>query len=168
MEPAGGSVSLRAGDLTAQMAVDGPWKLEFRSPDAVLATAGANALGAMQVVEDPNTAGTTYLMQRLTLPVGENVYGLGERFGPFVKNGQSVDIWNADGGTSSEQAYKNVPFYLTDPRLRRVRQPPRAGLVRGRLRGRLAQCSSRCRASRWSTSSSTARRPRRSCAATPR
>ena len=42
------------------------------------------------------------------------VYGLGERFGPLVKNGQIVDIWNADGGTASEQAYKNVPFYLTN------------------------------------------------------
>src|SRR6185312_11898102 len=28
--------------------------------------------------------------------------------------GQTVDIWNADAGTSSEQAYKNVPFYLTN------------------------------------------------------
>ena len=45
--------------------------------------------------------------------VGETVYGLGERFGAFVKNGQTVDIWNADGGTASEQAYKNVPFYLS-------------------------------------------------------
>jgi len=43
----------------------------------------------------------------------ETVYGLGERFTPFVKNGQTVDMWNADGGTCSEQAYKNVPFYLT-------------------------------------------------------
>jgi alpha-D-xyloside xylohydrolase len=50
---------------------------------------------------------------QLELGVGDLVYGLGERFGPLVKNGQSVDIWNADGGTSSEQAYKNVPFYLT-------------------------------------------------------
>ncbi len=25
-----------------------------------------------------------------------------------------VDIWNEDGGTSSEQAYKNIPFYLTN------------------------------------------------------
>ena len=25
-----------------------------------------------------------------------------------------MDIWNADAGTSSEQAYKNVPFYLTN------------------------------------------------------
>jgi alpha-D-xyloside xylohydrolase len=31
-----------------------------------------------------------------------------------VKNGQTVDIWNADGGTSSEQSYKNIPFYLTN------------------------------------------------------
>ena len=51
--------------------------------------------------------------ERLALGVGETVYGLGERFGPFVKNGQTVDIWNADGGTASEQAYKNVPFYLS-------------------------------------------------------
>jgi alpha-D-xyloside xylohydrolase len=25
-----------------------------------------------------------------------------------------VDIWNEDGGTASEQAYKNIPFYLTN------------------------------------------------------
>ncbi|MBE0343802.1 alpha-xylosidase, partial [Paenibacillus sp. 28ISP30-2] len=36
------------------------------------------------------------------------------RFTPFVKNGQVVDIWNEDGGTSSEQAYKNIPFYLSN------------------------------------------------------
>ena len=53
------------------------------------------------------------MFQQLGLSVGELVYGLGERFGPFVKNGQTVDIWNADGGTSSEQAYKNMPFYWT-------------------------------------------------------
>ncbi|MEB0222437.1 hypothetical protein QN393_25365, partial [Pseudomonas sp. AB12(2023)] len=51
---------------------------------------------------------------RLGLGVGELVYGLGERFGPLVKNGQTIDIWNADGGTSSEQSYKNIPFYLTN------------------------------------------------------
>jgi alpha-D-xyloside xylohydrolase len=50
----------------------------------------------------------------MSLGVGEQVYGLGERFTPFIKNGQTVDIWNEDGGTSSEQAYKNIPFYLTN------------------------------------------------------
>ena len=39
---------------------------------------------------------------------------MGERFTPFVKNGQVVDLWNEDGGTSSEWSYKNVPFYLTN------------------------------------------------------
>jgi alpha-D-xyloside xylohydrolase len=55
-----------------------------------------------------------FAVDQLGLGVGDLVYGLGERFGPLVKNGQTVDIWNADGGTSSEQAYKNVPFYLTN------------------------------------------------------
>ena len=54
------------------------------------------------------------MREELDLGVGEWVYGLGERFTSFVKNGQVVDIWNQDGGTSSEQAYKNIPFYLTN------------------------------------------------------
>lgn len=56
----------------------------------------------------------SYLRHNLSLGVNEYIYGLGERFTPFVKNGQTVDIWQADGGTSSEQAYKNVPFYLSN------------------------------------------------------
>ncbi len=55
-----------------------------------------------------------YMRQQLTLGVGELIYGLGERFGAFVKNGQSVDIWNEDGGTSTEQSYKSIPFYLSN------------------------------------------------------
>ncbi|KAL4799997.1 glycosyl hydrolases family 31-domain-containing protein [Aspergillus venezuelensis] len=54
-----------------------------------------------------------YMLSELDLGVGEKLYGLGERFGPFLKNGQSVDIWNEDGGTSSELAYKNIPFYIS-------------------------------------------------------
>ncbi|KAI9373582.1 glycosyl hydrolases family 31-domain-containing protein [Aspergillus egyptiacus] len=54
-----------------------------------------------------------YMLAELDLGVREKLYGLGERFGPFVKNGQSVDIWNEDGGTSSELAYKNIPFYVS-------------------------------------------------------
>jgi alpha-D-xyloside xylohydrolase len=54
-----------------------------------------------------------YMLTELDLGVGERLYGLGERFGPFIKNGQTVDIWNEDGGSSSELAYKNIPFYLS-------------------------------------------------------
>ena len=54
-----------------------------------------------------------WMRQQLGLSVDEQIYGMGERFGPFVRNGQSVEVWNADGGTSTEQAYKNIPFYLS-------------------------------------------------------
>lgn len=56
----------------------------------------------------------SYMRGQLNLGVGEMLYGMGERFTPFVKNGQIVDIWNKDGGTSSEQAYKNIPFYVSN------------------------------------------------------
>ena len=58
--------------------------------------------------------GRDYMIDSLNLDVGERVYGLGERFTEYVKNGQTVDIWNGDGGTASELAYKNVPFYMTN------------------------------------------------------
>lgn len=32
----------------------------------------------------------------------------------LVRNGQNVETWNRDGGTSTEQSYKNIPFYLTN------------------------------------------------------
>lgn len=54
------------------------------------------------------------MVTELSLGVGECVYGLGERFTAFVKNGQSVDTWNEDGGTASQIAYKSIPFYMTN------------------------------------------------------
>ncbi|KAI1343009.1 glycoside hydrolase family 31 protein [Xylariaceae sp. FL0016] len=54
-----------------------------------------------------------YIFTQTSLAVGETVHGLGERFGAFNKVGQSVSLWNADGGTSSDQAYKNISFWLS-------------------------------------------------------
>ena len=55
-----------------------------------------------------------YMRCQLQVDVGEKIYGMGERFTPFVRNGQVVEIWNEDGGTSSEISYKNIPFYLSN------------------------------------------------------
>jgi alpha-D-xyloside xylohydrolase len=55
-----------------------------------------------------------YMVNELSLSVGECVYGFGERFTAFVKNGQVVDTWNEDGGTASQIAYKSIPFYMTN------------------------------------------------------
>ena len=92
------------------MARTGPWHVDFLAHGRTLTSSGPKGMGIMR---DAAT-GAHYLREQLGLGVGTSVYGLGERFGPLVKNGQVVDIWNADGGTATEQAYKNVPFYLTD------------------------------------------------------
>src|SRR3954471_16290741 len=76
---------------------------------APLTGSGVRSLASMSDV-----AHGDFMVERLALPVGANVYGLGERFTPFVKNGQVVDSWNEDGGTASEQAYKTLPFFVTD------------------------------------------------------
>jgi len=59
------------------------------------------------------TAEGAFCRERLQASVNEYFYGFGEYFTPFVKNGQVIDIWNEDGGTASEQAYKTVPFYIS-------------------------------------------------------
>ncbi|KAG6911047.1 hypothetical protein DXG01_004561 [Tephrocybe rancida] len=73
---------------------------------------GTNAVHPGLSLTDPDKGERWFTMQ-FQLSVGEKIYGLGERFGPFVKNGQAVDMWNEDGGTSSELTYKNVPFFLS-------------------------------------------------------
>jgi alpha-D-xyloside xylohydrolase len=101
-------IRFRSGRLEARIATSGPWQVDYLWDGTPLTSSTSRSIGYAQVDgEGP------FVHEQLSLDVGEYVYGLGERFGAFVKNGQSVDIWNEDGGTSSEQAYKNVPFYLT-------------------------------------------------------
>ena len=63
--------------------------------------------------DPPAGEANAYTFDRLDLGVGECIYGFGEKFTSFVKNGQTVDIWNSDGGTCSEQSYKSIPFCLS-------------------------------------------------------
>lgn len=126
-DAAGGTLS--SGDLTATVAPGAPWNLSFSSGGRELTSSGHKSVGYMSVAPGAEVSSgvvgnaraatsapqsTTYVHEQLALGVGELIYGLGERFGPLVKNGQTVEVWNADGGTSSEQAYKNVPFYLSN------------------------------------------------------
>jgi alpha-D-xyloside xylohydrolase len=100
--------ALTSGDLTVHVEKAGDWQITFKAGDQNITSSGWRGMGIIDTGEG------RYMHEQLNLGVGECVYGLGERFTAFVKNGQSVDIWNADGGTGSEQAYKNVPFYLTN------------------------------------------------------
>lgn len=69
---------------------------------------GSSMLSYISTPEGP------FMRCQLQVDIGEKLYGLGERFTPFVKNGQTVEMWNEDGGTSSELSYKNIPFYLSN------------------------------------------------------
>ena len=60
------------------------------------------------------TKTNSFMAARMRTEIGEKIYGLGERFTPFVKNGQTIDIWNEDGGTNTNIAYKSVPFYMSN------------------------------------------------------
>jgi alpha-D-xyloside xylohydrolase len=101
--------SLTSGNVTARVSTAGEWRLDLEVDGRVVTSSTSRGVG---IITDAD--GEAYVREQLDLGVGDHVYGLGERFTAFVKNGQSVDTWNADGGTSSEQAYKSVPFYLTD------------------------------------------------------
>jgi len=106
--------TLTSGGLSVDVRKgDGAWGLIFREGDRVLTKSDWRGLGYIQRSDTPGTA-RSFIHEQLTLGVGENVYGLGERFTPWVKNGQVVENINKDGGTACEQAYKNVPFYLTN------------------------------------------------------
>ncbi len=102
------AATLTSGRLTVRVEKTGDWRVEFKDGDQVITGSGWRGMG---IIDTPTGR---YMHEQLALGVGECVYGLGERFTPFVKNGQVVDLWNEDGGTSSEQAYKNVPFYMTN------------------------------------------------------
>lgn len=128
----GADVTLTTGGLTAKVVKGVPWNLTFIGEDGkVLTESAGKSLGRFKLGAESNVTaqpvsefGVTmdgsardesdvFIAIQLHLSVGEDVYGLGERFGAYVKNGQSVDIWNEDGGTASEQGYKDIPFYMT-------------------------------------------------------
>lgn len=104
-----GRLTLASGALALRIDKN-PWSLSFvdRSRGETLTTSPYKAQGLME-----KASAGTFLREQLTLGVGEQVYGLGERFQAFARNGQTVDMWNADCGTCSDKGYKDVPFFLT-------------------------------------------------------
>ena len=96
-----------SGELSLEIPKAGP-QVRFVARGKQLTRIPGKTMGMMH-----HRDGRNFLVTGLDLGVGELVYGLGERFTPFVKNGQTVDTWNEDGGTASEIAYKSIPFYYT-------------------------------------------------------
>ena len=110
IEEDGDRLVYRSGLMEARVSMKkGAWGIEYRYGGRCLTGTGFRGMAYFY----DEKAGKGYVQEALDLSVGERVYGLGERFTPFVRNGQVVEIWNEDGGANSELAYKNVPFYLS-------------------------------------------------------
>ncbi|KAG6896109.1 hypothetical protein C0992_010250, partial [Termitomyces sp. T32_za158] len=129
-------LSLSTGGLKAEI-TEKPYTITFKSPKRILTFAGEKhqalfdvplkwTLGAASntscltndSASNPNPAPlppvVRYINSELNMSPGELIYGFGEQFTALIKNGQAVKVWNQDGGTSSDQAYKCVPFYITN------------------------------------------------------
>ena len=113
-----GEIRVKSGSLMLVIQKE-PWAMKYYRGKELICTSQKKDLayiktdwrGDAYVSSNDRDA---YMRQRLSLGVGELVYGMGEQFSAMVRNGQSVDIWNEDGGTSTDQSYKNIPFYLSN------------------------------------------------------
>lgn len=107
-----GALSLKIGKKN--------WAMQYIRDGEVITESGMRDLALMKTdwhgdyYDTEGDCKNTYMRQQLSIGVGELLYGTGERFTPFVKNGQSIEIYNEDGGTSTEQSYKNIPFFLSN------------------------------------------------------
>lgn len=111
-------ISIASGSISLVITKN-PWSMTYCRNGKVFTKSEGRDLAYMRTnwtgeAYDDEPEGKAYIRQQLGLSVGELVYGLGERFSSFTKNGQSIDIWNEDGGTSTDQSYKNIPFYITN------------------------------------------------------
>lgn len=101
--------SLKSGDLKVSLPLNEDFLMKFTANNHLVTESVQKAQGVIYNRDKKQN----YMREQLSMGIDEKIYGLGERFGNFVKNGQSIDTWNQDGGTGSEQAYKNIPFYLS-------------------------------------------------------
>lgn len=110
--------SITAGDLKAvfttastttsgwRLGAQGNFGLSFLDAKSgtQLSKLGWRGLGYITDSRDRTKKDKKYSTTQLELQVGEKIFGFGERFGPFVKNGQRVEMWNKDCGTSTSGA----------------------------------------------------------------
>ena len=125
-----GAYELISGNTKVVVAKGGAWDIKYYYNDKLLTKEGWRTTS--YITEDQwktnermandemkpffshdETADGAVMREMLNISVGECLYGFGEKFSTFVKNGQTVEVWNNDGGTCSEQTYKSIPFYVS-------------------------------------------------------
>lgn len=103
-------VSMTSGNLTLRVHKGEGYWAEFLCEGRLLTRTAPDKLS---YIVDKNT-GRSHVKEEMVVNIGESLYGLGERFMPFLRNGQSLDMFNMNGGTNTDQVYKNIPLYLSN------------------------------------------------------
>ena len=99
----GGRLLTKSGWRTTSLITEEEWHRQMTSHEQA----------GEQFFSRSDSGGGSFVREMLNIAVGEYIYGFGEKFTPFVKNGQTVEVWNNDGGTCTEQSYKSVPFFIS-------------------------------------------------------
>ena len=103
---ADGKITVTSGSMRLEI-VKNPCSFTYYYGETRLTAVGSRfGTSMLSYIDTPEGP---FMRGQLEVDVGEKIYGLGERFTPFVRNGQVIDMWNEDGGTSSELSYKNIP-----------------------------------------------------------
>ena len=111
-EETGDTITVTSGNTKLVIGRKAPVSFEFFYDGNKLTEIGRkNGSSMLSYITTPEG---NFMRCQTHVGVGEKIYGMGERFTPFVRNGQAVEIWNEDGGTSTQISYKNVPFYLSN------------------------------------------------------
>ena len=98
------TVTIKSGN-TKLVIGKNPCSFDYYYKDKKLTSIGNRFGNAM--ISTISTPDGNYMRAQMNLDIGEKVYGLGERFTPYVKNGQTVETWNEDGGTCSSPKSEN-------------------------------------------------------------
>ena len=113
------ALSIKSGSLTLEIGKD-DWYMSYIRDGKVISKSSFKDLAMVKknwsgdYYDVEGDLKDTFMRQQLSIGVGEKLYGTGEKFTPFVKNGQSIVSWNEDGGTNTELSYKNIPFYVSN------------------------------------------------------
>ena len=84
------SITVKSGESVLEISKENYGYILKRNGRVITSSEG----GALAYIDGDNGS---FMREQLSLQVGEHVYGLGERFGNFIRNGQSIDIVNKDG-----------------------------------------------------------------------
>jgi alpha-glucosidase len=111
--------AVRSGRAAIRAAADGfsTGSLVVHIDSATLALTVTDPQGRTIVADEPRPMrldGPRFTLAK-ALPVGEHIYGLGDKTGSFDRRGESFVDWNTDAygfQRDTDPIYKTIPFYV--------------------------------------------------------